>query len=100
MSTIEDHYRTLPDEVTQLVNVRPNNSDEVYASLKSLLKKFSATPHNESVGEALQLLGTAVGKQSKHLSNLGSLSNGDQRHGKSLSEKQVYLTMCCKTWVM
>jgi hypothetical protein len=53
----------------------PGSSDESKASLKSLLNKFSANPRSEAVGEALQLLGTAVGKQSKNsLSKSKSLS--------------------------
>jgi len=66
MSTIDDRSRTLADEVTALVKLGPDSSDEVNAPLKSLLNKFSATPRSESVGEALQLLGTAVGTQSKN----------------------------------
>ncbi|KAF3049746.1 hypothetical protein E8E11_004561 [Didymella keratinophila] len=63
MSPIDDRSRTLADEVTALVELGPDSSDEVNAPLKSLLNKFSTTPRSESVGEALQLLGTAVGTQ-------------------------------------
>ena len=67
MSTIDEHSR-LPDEVLELIELGPDSSDETHASLKSLLDKFSSTPRSESVGEALQLLGTAVGKQRTRLS--------------------------------
>lgn len=68
MSTIDDHSRTFPDEVIALVELGPDSADEANAFLKSILNRFSTTPRSESVGEALQLLGTAVGKQSKSLS--------------------------------
>lgn len=69
MSPLDDHSRTLLDEVAALVELRADNTDEVNESLKSILNKFSITPHSDSVGEALQLLGTAVGKRSNNLSS-------------------------------
>ncbi|KAJ4317160.1 hypothetical protein N0V94_005096 [Neodidymelliopsis sp. IMI 364377] len=63
MSTNEEHIANLPDEVTALLSLGPDSSEEAVSRLKSLPGKFTSTSHTKSVEEALQLLGTAVGKQ-------------------------------------
>lgn len=74
MSMKGEHERTLPDEVSALIRLGAGGPDDVDAALKVLLKKFTATSHSEQVEEALQLLGTAVGKQSRHTSLLNRSS--------------------------
>ncbi|KAF1932857.1 ARM repeat-containing protein [Didymella exigua CBS 183.55] len=63
MTTDSGHETTLPDEVIALLELGPERSDDVNASLKTLLNKFTTSPRSEPVGEALQVLGTAVGRQ-------------------------------------
>lgn len=64
MSASSDHDGTLPDGLRSLLERGPGSSDAV-ATLKRLLDELTTTPHTSSVEEALQLLGTAVGKQSR-----------------------------------
>ncbi|KAF2633755.1 ARM repeat-containing protein, partial [Macroventuria anomochaeta] len=63
MSTNGEFWGTLPDEVTALISLGPDGSKAVDASLRTLVNKITTTSHTESTEEALQLLGTAVGKQ-------------------------------------
>lgn len=65
MSTNGEHLTNLSDEVATLLDLGPDGSDDVTTSLKILLDKFTPTFHTESAEKALQLLGTAVGKQSR-----------------------------------
>ena len=67
MSTNGEHGSTLPDEVSALASLGPDASDGVIASLKALLNKFTTTPDSEPSEQALQLLGTVVGQQSRHV---------------------------------
>jgi hypothetical protein len=67
MSTNEEHSTDLPDEVTELLSLGSDGSEEAISRLRSLPDKFTSTSHTKSVQEALQLLGTAVGKQSRRV---------------------------------
>ena len=67
MSTNGELGGTLLDLVTTLISLDPDGSKAVDASLRTLVNKITTTPHTESTEEALQLLGTAVGKQSRHV---------------------------------
>lgn len=58
--------RNLPDEVSALISLGPDASGDVVASLKALYNRFTTTPDSEPSEQALQLLGTAVGTQSRH----------------------------------
>ncbi|KAJ8111940.1 hypothetical protein OPT61_g5583 [Boeremia exigua] len=57
------HQRTLPDEVSTLISLGTDGSDDMIGSLKALQNKFTTTPDSEPSEQALQLLGTAVGQQ-------------------------------------
>ncbi|KAF1365380.1 ARM repeat-containing protein [Lizonia empirigonia] len=63
MSANGGQHPTLPDEVTTLINLGPDDPETAVASLKTLLDRLTTTSHTESLEEGLQLLGTAVGKQ-------------------------------------
>ncbi|KAJ4985665.1 GTP-binding protein [Stagonosporopsis vannaccii] len=62
-TTNGEHARTLPDEISALIDLGPDASDNVVASLKALYNRFTTTPDSEPSEQALQLLGTAVGTQ-------------------------------------
>ena len=70
MNTSGEHLTNLSDEAAILLDLGPGGSDDVVASLKTLLDKLTATSHIESVEKTLQLLGTAVGKQSRRTESL------------------------------
>ncbi len=63
MAPNPDASLTLPDEVRAWLDHHPDGSDDV-GSLKTLPERFETTLETDLVEEALQLLGTAVGKQS------------------------------------
>lgn len=64
MSANGGQHTTLPDEVTTLISLGPDDPETAVASLRTLLDKLTTTSRTESLEEGLQLLGTAVGKQS------------------------------------
>jgi hypothetical protein len=65
MSKNGERITALPDEVKKLISLGSDGSDDVVTVLKTLPDKFETTSNTESVEEALQLLGTTVGQQSR-----------------------------------
>jgi len=65
-TTNGEHTANLPDEVSALISLGPGASGDVVASLKALYNKLTTTPNSEPSEQALQLLGTAVGTESRH----------------------------------
>lgn len=70
MNTSREHLTSLSDEAATLLDLGPGGSDDMAASLKALLDKLTTTSHTESAEKALQLLGTAVGTQSRRIESL------------------------------
>lgn len=67
MTSVNGEQSTpLSDEVSALISRGPDASGDVIASLKLLYSRFTTTPNSGPSEQALQLLGTAVGTQSRH----------------------------------
>lgn len=65
MSTSTESQTLLSNEVLELMNHGSTNLEEAGHTLKMLLDRIRAAPHTKPIEESLQLLGTAVGKQSR-----------------------------------
>lgn len=66
MSVITENGTTLADEASALIGTGHDTLDDAVISLKTLLDKFTIAPDSNSTEQALQLLGTAVGRQSQY----------------------------------